>query len=391
MRALALALLALLSPLAGRAADPLAPETVEVLQVKGPLPADPASPLWDGLPATEAAAAPQRALRLHDARANAALAAAGNRALRVRAATDGTDLAVIVDWSDATEDRARPDATDAYGDGAALELPLRFGAGRRLPYVGMGDAVERVAVHLQRASAGGLVTRDAIGAGYGALSRADVGRARMAMRWDAAAKGWRAVFVRPLVAGGLDLRRGLVPFALAVWDGARAERGGNKALTRWKYLRLPGQPIDAAFAAEQAWGRAPGALGSAARGKDLVEGQCVACHAVGESRLAAPGLAPDLTAVGVVSTPGYLRDSIVSASAVVVPSPNPAQRQDRARGPDRSGAWPADEGYVWHVDKDGRRLSAMPDFDALSKEEVADVVAYLATLGEEPPNERSRP
>jgi complex iron-sulfur molybdoenzyme family reductase subunit gamma len=386
---LALAAAALASP--ARAADPLAAETVEVRQVKGPLPADAAAPLWDGLPAAAATAAPQRSLRLHDLRANEALAAAGPRPLRVRAATDGTDLAVVVEWSDATEDRARPDATDAYGDGAALELPLRFGAGRRLPYVGMGDATERVAVYMQRAAAGGVVAREAVGAGYGSLTRADVGRARMAMRYDAAAKAWRAVFVRPLAAAGHDLRRGLVPFSLAVWDGGKQERGGNKALTRWKLLRLGGYPLDATYAAELSWGRAPGDLGSVAKGKDLVEGQCIACHVVGENRLAAPGLAPDLSAIGVISTPGYLRDSVVQASAVLVPTPNPAQRQDRGGKQDARGAWPADEGYVWYVEKDGRRSSAMPDFDALSKEEVADVVAYLVTLGEEPPGGRNTP
>lgn len=392
MRVLALALLAAaaLAPPA-RAADPLAAETVEVRQVKGPLPVDPAAALWDGLPVAEALAAPQRSLHLHDRAANEALARAGTRALKVRAATDGTDLAVVVEWADPAEDRARPDATDVYGDGVALELPLRFGAGRRLPYVGMGDATERVAVYLQRASEGGVVTREAIGAGYGTLTRADVGHARMAMRHDPAAKAWRAIFVRPLAAAGHDLRRGLVPFSLAVWDGAGHERGGNKALTRWKFLRMPGQPLDAAYAAEMAWGRAPGDLGSAERGKDLVEGQCIACHAVGENRLAAPGLAPDLSAIGVISTPGYLRDSVVAASAVLVPSPNPWQRQDRAAKPDGRGAWPADGAYLWYVEQDGRRTSAMPDFDALSKEEVADVVAYLLTLGEEPPGGRTKP
>jgi mono/diheme cytochrome c family protein len=106
---------------------------------------------------------------------------------------------------------------------------------------------------------------------------------------------------------------------------------------------------------------------------------------VGENRLAAPGLAPDLSAIGVISTPAYLRESIVAASAVLVPSPNPWQHQDRAKGTDARGAWPPDQGFVWFsVEKDGRKTSAMPDFDSLSKEEVADAVAYLMTLGEEP-------
>ena len=394
MRALALVVLAAAAlPLAppARAADPLASETVEVRPVKGPLPADAAASLWDGLPAATATAAPQHTIRLHDRLANEALAGAGAHPVRLRAATDGTDLAVVVEWGDATEDRVRPDATDAYGDAAALELPLRFGAGRRLPYVGMGDAGEQVAVSMQRAAASGVVARQAVGAGFGSLTRADLGGVRMAMRYDPAAKAWRAIFLRPLAAAGHDLRRGLVPFSVAVWDGARSERGGNKALTRWKFLRLGAYPLDPAYVAELSWGHAPGDLGSAAKGKDLVEGQCTACHAIGESRLAAPGLAPDLSAIGVISTPGYLRESILTASAVLVPSPNPAQHQNRSGKRDASGAWPPDEAYVWYAEKDGQRTSAMPDFDSLSKEEVADIVAYLVTLGAEPPGGRSKP
>ncbi len=392
MRALVLAVsLAVLSPATVRAADALASETVEVQQVKGPLPGDAAAPLWDGLPARSALAAPQRTVRLPDARANEALSAAGAHPVTLRAATDGTELAVVVEWGDPTEDRIPPDATDAYGDAAALELPLRCGAGRRLPYVGMGDAGEQVVVYMQRAGASGVVTRQAGAAGFGSLTRADVGGVRMAMRYDPAAKAWRAIFVRPLVAGAHDLRRGLVPFSIATWDGARGERGGNKTLTRWKFLRLPAYPLDPAYVAEQSWGRAPGDLGSPAKGKEMVESMCVACHRVGATRVAPAGLAPDLSTVGVIATPGYLRDSILRASAVIVPSPNPGQHQDRARR-DARGAWLPDESYAWsHLESDGRRVSSMPDFDTMTKEEVADVVAYLVTLGEEPPGGRSQP
>src|SRR5512144_1770192 len=145
----------------------------------------------------------------------------------------------------------------------------------------MGDAVEQVAVYLLRAAPDGVVTRQATGAGFGTLARADLGGARMAMRYDPAAKAWRAIFVRPLAAAGLDLRRGLVPFSIALWDGARAERGGNKSLTRWKFLRLAPYPLDPAYVAELSWGYAKGDLGSAAKGKELVQGQCTACHAIG--------------------------------------------------------------------------------------------------------------
>jgi complex iron-sulfur molybdoenzyme family reductase subunit gamma len=366
----------------------LAGETLPVQPLPAPLPADPAAAAWDALPALEVLAAPQRSIRLHDREANAALAKAAPRRLTVRAATDGRELAVVVDWADATEDRAAPDATDRYGDAVGLQLPLRSGAGVRLPYVGMGDDGEPVALFLARAgAAGATTTRVAVGTGFGTSARRDLGplRATLVRR----AGGWRAVLVRPLAAGGLDLGRALVPFALATWDGAGLERGGNKALTGWKFLRLPGRPLDEAYAAEQAWGRGPGATGDPGRGRTLFDGACTACHATATDRGAAPGLAPDLSEIGLIATPGYLRDSVVAPSAVIVPNPNPAQRQDRT-AEDPRAPWPADEGYVWYVrEADGRKTSSMPDSAALPAADLADLVAYLMTLGAPAPAGRT--
>lgn len=390
-RALLAAVLLALAPAARAAAADafLQGETVEVRGLPAPLPADVSAAAWDSLPAKAFAAVPQRTIRLADRAANQALASEGPREVRVRAASDGVDLAVVLEWDDATEDRTSPDATDAFGDAAAIEIPLRFGAGLRLPYVGMGDEGEQVAVWLQRAGAEGTVPREAVGAGFGTLARADLGPARLSMRYDRKARSWRALFVRPLLAAGHDLRRGLVPFALAVWDGARHERGGNKALTGWKFLRLPGLPLDAAYLSEVSWGRAPGDLGDPAKGKELVEGTCLPCHAVGAQRIAPPGLAPDLSSIGAISTPAYLRDSLVTPSAVIVPNPNPAQHQDRTAKRDARGAFPNDEGYVWYRrEKDGRRTSTMPDFGSMPKEDLEAMVAYLMTLGAEPPSRR---
>lgn len=373
---------------AAPAAAPLAGEVVEVRTLPAPLPSSPADPAWAGLPALELWTVPQRTIRLHDRAANAAADAAGPRRVAVRAATDGQSLAVALEWADRTQDLAAPDATDRYGDGAALQLPLRFGAGERLPYVGMGDEAQPVAVFLQRATAEGTSARAAVGKGFGTLTRQDLGPTAAAMRHDAASGRWRAVFVRPLVAGGLDLRRGLVPFAVATWDGAAHERGGNKALSGWKFLRLPGFPADEAFAAEQAWGRRPGDLGDPARGARQFAASCSMCHATPADRGAAPGLAPDLSGIGVIATPGYLRDAIVAPSQVIVPNPNPRQHQDRS-GKDPGKPWPADEGYVWFaLEPDGRKVSTMPDGSATPAGELADLVAYLMTLGAPAPEGR---
>jgi len=380
-------------PSAGQAPAPasLAAETLEAVEVAAPLPSDPAAPLWDSLPAMAVVAAPQVTIRLNDRRANEALAKETNHAVRIRAATDGESLAVIVEWSDATESRATADGIDVFGDAAALQFPLRFGEGIRLPYVGMGDDEQQVAVYLQRAGAQGTVAREAVGSGFGTLARRDLGTLRVGMHYNPVAKGWRAIFVRPLVAAGHDLRRGLVPFAVAVWDGAAFERGGNKALSGWKFLRLSRYPLEPGYVATLSWGHSPGDLGNWKRGKELFDGMCTPCHSAGAHR-APPGIAPDLSAIGVIATPGYIRDSILTPSAVIVPNPNPAQHQDRSGKPGATGTWPADEAYVWYQrGPDGKKTSTMPDYSSMPKEDVADIVAYLKTLGTESPAGRSKP
>jgi complex iron-sulfur molybdoenzyme family reductase subunit gamma len=380
------ALFAVLVPSLAAADDLPAAEVIPVAEVPGPLGGDPGAPFWDGIAAARVPLAPQRTLRLNDRRANAALAGRGPATLDVRAAHDGRDLALLLEWPDASEDRARADETDRHGDAAAVQFPLRFGAGVRLPYVGMGDEELPVAVHFQRAADAVTTGRDAVAAGFGSLTRADLGAARVAMSHDRARGVWRALLVRPLAAGPLDLAKGLVPVAFAVWDGARQERSGNKSLSGWKVLRLARWPADPVFAAELAWGRGPEALGDPARGKQLVHGMCTGCHAVAERRAAPPDLAPDLTGIGAIATPAYLRDSIVSPSAVVVPGPSPARRQDRTAPKDAHGGFaPAAAFTWWRRDPAGKKVSRMPAYGALPPPDLAAMVAYLATLGAEAP------
>jgi hypothetical protein len=110
---------------------------------------------------------------------------------------------------------------------------------------------------------------------------------------------------------------------------------------------------------------------------------CTACHGVGAEK-AVPGLAPDLTGIGVIASPGYLRDSILAPSTVIVPNPNVAQRQDRSAKPDANGAYPSDEAYVWYTRAaDGKKVSTMPDYASMEPGDLGAIVAYLATLGRE--------
>jgi complex iron-sulfur molybdoenzyme family reductase subunit gamma len=244
----------------------------------------------------------------------------------------------------------------------------------------MGDPEQPVALYLQRAGPGPSLARELVAAGFGSTTRADLGDARLAMRFQAGT--WRAVFVRPLTTPASDLAKGIVPFAVAVWDGGRDERAGNKALSAWKVLRMTRLPADPAYAAELAWGRRPEERGDLARGKQLVNGMCTACHVVADRRIARPGIAPDLSGIGAYATPAYLRDSIVSPSAVVVPGANPNQHQDRSQPAAAGQAFPRAEGFVWYRrDPGGKLLSRMPAYANLPAADLNAMVAYLMTLG----------
>ena len=386
-----LAALLLLAAAPAAAADFLSSETLEVVKVAGPLSADPTAPYWETAPVVAVLAAPQHTIRLNDRQANQALETATLRTIQVRAATDGTDLAVLLEWHDATESRATADGVDVYGDAAAVQFPRTFGAGTRLPYVGMGDEGQEVLLYLQRAGPDGPVARQGVAHGFGSSSRADLGGVRGGMRYDGVGKSWRVVFQRPISAAGHDLARALVPFSVAVWDGAAHERGGNKALAGWKFLRMPGTASDPAYQVEMSWGHRSGDLGDPRRGRELFEGMCTACHSLGAEK-AVPGLAPDLTGIGVVATPGYLRDSILAPSTVVVPNPNLALRQDRSAKPDARGAYPPDEAYTWYTrGADGKKISTMPDYASMEPGDLVAIVAYLATLGREAPPEGRKP
>jgi complex iron-sulfur molybdoenzyme family reductase subunit gamma len=141
--------------------------------------------------------------------------------------------------------------------------------------------------------------------------------------------------------------------------------------------------VDAAYAAELSRGRGPEERGDPVRGQRLVLSMCTACHAVGERRTARPGIAPDLTGIGAIATPAYLRQSIVEPSAVIVPGPNPAQHQDRASAAGVTGAFPTSDAFTWHrLGPGGKKVSKMPAYAATAEPDLRAMVAYLATLGE---------
>lgn len=183
----------------------------------------------------------------------------------LRAVHDGNQLALRLEWADASrDDRARPDAR--MGDGAAIQ----FVRADDPPLFAMGSAAEPVNVwrwHAfdPKATAGmvDLATRlhDAIDVPIGIttppprseslrLHGIDSAPARtgsglpLAVTTSWRDGRWTATFRRALVARSeneIDLATpGPVLLAFAIWDGRIDAHPGSKAITTWHVLDLDG-------------------------------------------------------------------------------------------------------------------------------------------------------
>lgn len=323
----------------------------------------------------------QRSVHLNDKRANELLEAPGVSEVKVRALVSGAELGLLIEWDDATKDVVRTDEVNAFADSAAIEFPRTYGAGKRLPYVGMGDDAMPVHLYMQRATAKGTLGNEYVAAGFGSLTRLPKAQGTMSMEYDAKAKAWRAIFVRPLKVDGSSVAEALVPVAFAVWDGARNERGGYKQLSGWHFVKLPQPAPDPAYVKQLAWGYGAGELGDPAKGQALAETICVACHHLPGKAFAAPGLAPSLANIGVIATPAYLRESIVDSSGVIVHALQPNAHYSKSQPPDKNGAYPNADAFQWSTkDTAGKTVSKMPPFSMYTPEQVGDLVAFLKTL-----------
>ncbi len=373
---IALVLSALLAADAGDQAF-LEQQAVEAAALE-PVPTATSDARWEKAAAKSFHVSAQRTVKLNDKAANEKLHGPGAGEVKVRAAASAKDLAVLLEWSDPTEDRLRADE-NGFGDAAALELPAKLGPTERLPYVGMGDRDSPVYVYLQRAGEKGETASAFVAQGFGSLTRLKENPASFQLSRDQAKGTWRALFRRPLVVGAHSLEQGLVPFAIAVWDGARSERGGNKQLSAWHYLRLTKYPIDPQYLAQESWGY-HGELGDPAKGKQLAEAVCTSCHQLPGKRLAMVGFAPDLSDIGVTSTLPYLRDSVAEPSKVVVHHLQLNSHYVKSGSPDKNGAYPNLEQMAWfNAQPDGGWVSKMPPF-GFQAAQLSDIVAFLRTL-----------
>jgi DMSO reductase family type II enzyme heme b subunit len=161
-------------------------------------------------------------------------------AVAVAAVHDGSQLAFRLEWRDPSEDRAVDDPT-AFVDAAGVLLPAAVGA----PSMTMGAPGLAVNAWYWRSDEDGR-GRHVVAEGLGTTRTVDVESVRGRGLWQGGR--WRVVIARALrvaTAGPVaQLRAGeSTGFAVAVWDGAHAERGGIKAFSGdWQALQLAAVP-----------------------------------------------------------------------------------------------------------------------------------------------------
>jgi hypothetical protein len=192
-------------------------------------------------------------------------------------------------------------------------------------------------------------------AGFGSLTAQPGESVEAKGVWDDGV--WRVVFRRALGPsqgdGGVrfdPLGQGLVPLALATWQGEVEQRDGDKHLSGWRILRFE--------RGRQGTGNAEllgSADGDSGIGRKLMlEKGCAECHAF-PGNPERPALGPGLAYVGGIHDLGYLLESLMRPSQVIVP------------------------GKGFYATEEGRRTSLMPPFEG-SEQELRDIIAFLRTL-----------
>ncbi len=354
------------------------------------------SNMWNASKPTSVVLYPQTTIKLNDKIGNAVNSDAKAKVAQVQAVYSGSTVAFKLTWSDASNNTMGKNASDAYADGFATQIPVNYSDPKKLPYIGMGSDGRPVVVHIVKSIpayyepngnkdvASQLATemvnvygddlkknRDAIAKlgkpyhkgfiseGFRSLTEIKDGsdKSGMSMSYDAKSKKWTGV-----IAQSLNASSGVLPVAFAVWDGSKYNRGGVKNLTSWLPVKLQGKAGGEALIKELT----AKPKGDAKAGQVQVEAMCVSCHTTSATKMASsPYMAPGLKNIGGYSTAAYLAESIKDPSAVIVPGYN--------RNAHKNFKW-----YEFDT-KTGKRTSTMPPMMTDDKS-INDAVAYLKTL-----------
>ena len=202
---------------------------------------DPASPEWGKVPVetislggTPLAGQPSRYIRT----VWADRPIGGVRFLSVRAAHNGQDLLLRLEWTD--ESRDADFKSRGFPDGAAVLFPLNGEA----PLATMGSDKAPVNAWFWRADQPDQA-RNVQAHGIGTVEDSEKSRIAARSQWKDDA--WRVVLCRPLAVAdqegeAVQLKAGgSTKVAFAVWEGNNGERAGIKAISKqWRELSLEG-------------------------------------------------------------------------------------------------------------------------------------------------------
>ncbi|MCC7209072.1 MAG: hypothetical protein IT323_17305 [Anaerolineae bacterium] len=256
--------------------------TVAAARVRGELPVnDPASALWQQAVAVDIPLSAQNTTR-------PMLLNPSIRSVTVRALHNGVQLAVLVEWADETQNNTML-RTEDFRDAVALQFPLIEGqlnvcmgqqggnvniwhwkadweadlAARRdliaqypdmhVDYYPFPDVTGADAMYLPARAVGNLFAsaerassvEDLSAGGFGTLNSQPLAQQNVQGHGAWADGQWRTIFSRRLASteatdASFAMNR-VYPVAFAVWDGAHAERNGQKSTSQWVSFRLESQ------------------------------------------------------------------------------------------------------------------------------------------------------
>ena len=360
---------------------------------------------------------PQTTIKGNDAEANKKFDGAKAIKADVAVVANQREFSVVVKWADNTNSKQRLKSVKAFGDGVAVQFAQNCSEDAKLPYIGMGSDGRPVTILLQKNTEGVYAPTTADISNQQAKNNLNLFGDDLKKKQEAAAAmmkpqyqkvfvaegfrsttevkdnlnykmdmkyangKWTAVFTKPIkddyssigsdtktqddgISGSTSKTSHAVdcdtqPMAIAIWDGAKDGRNGIKWLSSWTPIKFK----ESEKAKKAIAMMAEKAKGNVANGKKLASDNCYACHTMGDNK-AQEGMAPNLNNIGGYANAAYIRESLVSPSAVVVPGQNVNQRPSM---------------QYYSVDA-GKRTSNMPAFDFLKPNEIEDLVAYLQTL-----------
>ena len=220
---------------------------------------------WNKAACTSVMLYPQRTITTNDKNVNAKMADAKGIKANVKALYNDDKVALMVYWND-SEASHQMMTSDKFSDGFAVQFAKNSSDASKLPYIGMGSVNRPVVIYLQKTTA---ATYEPNGNGEHKPQRADqsinkfgddlaayhkevaamgdkdyqkafiaegfrstteIRDAKGSFKADMAHAGdkWMGTLVRDIKDANLDLSSGEFPIALAVWDGKKENRDGQK-------------------------------------------------------------------------------------------------------------------------------------------------------------------